>query len=162
MIISQKAMLTVLTSALATTASLAVNVPVKAQDIVNSRQEASPEILAQFPAVEVRKTPDAFVSPIRGAVDMTLVNGTPSVVSFMIPNTGRYVALQPEEEFSLMGLDLPAQVGFRQLDGGLTRAAVVSAQSNQDMVTVEFLPADSILTQMGSIVVSESGSVYLD
>lgn len=124
--------------------------------------------VAQVPPIRVRKEPDAYVQPVNGTVDVTLVNTSPSSISYISPGDSRFNQLEPDEEVMLSPTDLPFQVGITQLDGGLSYAEVRSISRSDGNVTIELdhldpAAADSnpdLITR--SIVVSSTGRIYID
>jgi hypothetical protein len=129
---------------------------------------ATAEEIAQFPNVSDRQEPDAYVTPIGDTVTLRLVNTSPSVVSYMMPGSGEFATLEPEESMTVSGLDTPAQIGFRQLDGGLTYAEISEISEDSTVATIEFYHLDPATFYSNpdlttrAIVINDMGGIYLD
>lgn len=137
--------------------------------VVQEKTQADPAAeVAQVPPVRVRKEPDAYVAPVNGSIEMTLVNTSPSIISYMEPGDSRFTDLEPDEEVTLSATTFPFQVGITQLDGGLSYAEVSSVSEREGSVTIELEhlgpnAADynpDLITR--SIVVGPTGRIYID
>lgn len=124
--------------------------------------------VAQFPSVSEGREADAYVTPVDGIVSITLVNSSPSVISYMVPGESRFEEISPNEEVNFSTATLPRFIGFRQLDGGLTYAQVSSVSDSGDRATIDlqhlnpsvFYSNPDLITR--SIVISETGGIYID
>ncbi|RZM78817.1 hypothetical protein [Leptolyngbya iicbica] len=120
------------------------------------------------PAVSDRKEAEAYITPVDGGVELTLMNDSPSVISFMVPGNSRFEEIAPNQSVSFTTDDLPSFIGFRQLDGGLTYAEVSSVAEDGMSATISlqhleptaFYENPDLVTR--SIVVSEGGGIFID
>lgn len=150
-----------LSSVLTTAATLMVDTAAKAQPAIGIHPGVS-TVVAQFPPFESRMEPDGFVTPFSGTVSVTLLNTAPYPISFILPGEDSYTTLQTDEEVALGRLELPAQVGFRQSEGIPTLATIVPSDPDADTIMLEFSRADSSSSATTTLIVDESGAIYLN
>jgi hypothetical protein len=112
--------------------------------------------------IDERQQPSAYLFPIDNAVNITLVNNSPSQISYMMPGMGNLRTLEPGQSMSIRATEFPVQVGFTQLDGGFTSAAVASVSPDRNSVSIEFDHVSSPLQAMRTVVISDNGYLYLN
>ncbi|MGF1457628.1 MAG: hypothetical protein ACFBSG_01230 [Leptolyngbyaceae cyanobacterium] len=124
--------------------------------------------ISQTPPVSNRKEADAYLPMPADTVEITLVNSSLSIVSYMLTETGEFETLGSDEKITLERIDTPARIGFRLLDGGLTYAEIQSISEDGNGLTVEFMPLDPATFYNNpdliarSLVVDEDGAIHLD
>jgi hypothetical protein len=152
--------------------ALMTAVPLAADKIAHAQSEqfigdrVASGAIAQDPSISEpiseRQQPSAYLFPIDGAVNVTLINNSPSRVSYMMPGMGNMRMLEAGQSVAIRATDFPVQIGFTQLDGGFTSAEVTSVSPDRNSVSIEFDHVSSPLSAMRSIVVSDNGYLYLN
>ena len=104
--------------------------------------------------------PLATVSPADSDVNLTVVNDSDSVISYLFRNSYRYQELQPGEQVKWTALELPSQIGFQQHDGGLTRVENIRVSDDGESVTLELGSAPDFGQSITGLTISENGGIY--
>lgn len=125
---------------------------------------SSSNLLAQIqtlPPLRDRLTPVGSIAPVRGEVTITLRNSGPAEITYeAIASTGQR-SLASGEETVLTGLSAPTTIAFYQKDDGLTQATLSEVSHRDDAFTVEFTQAPTLDEDSRSIVLLESGTIFL-
>lgn len=114
-----------------------------------------------LPPLRTRLVTRGSIAPIRGDVTITLRNNSPSEITYEAIAATDPRTLASGEETVLSGLDAPTTISFYQKDGGLTQATVSDLASRDDAFTVEFNQAPTLSEDSNSMVLLETGSIFL-
>lgn len=155
----------IVTSSAGLLATRAVSFPQPSNGVTPSASEKQGVV---FPPIDTRKDPDAMLDLESNTVSVMLVNSSPSRISYVVAPDRDFIQMEPGEEVMLDGLDVPANIGFTQLDGGLTGAEIVEVNEDEQMVTIGFShlsPTEYYgdpLSIDRTIIIGEMGGVYID
>ena len=114
-----------------------------------------------LPPLRTRLIPRGTIAPIRGEVTITLRNSSPSDITYEAIAATDPRILASGEEVVLSGLSAPTTISFYERDGGLTQATVSELSSRDDAFTVEFTQAPTLDEDDNSIVLLETGNIFL-
>jgi hypothetical protein len=115
-----------------------------------------------LPPLRTRLPIRASIAPLSGEpVSVTLRNNSSSQITYEAITATDPIALAPGEETQLSGLGAPTTIAFWQRDGGLTHAEVTDVSRRENSFTVEFTQAANYTRDSGSIVLLDSGNIYL-
>lgn len=126
---------------------------------------ANTNLLAQttdtLPPLRTRLMPRGSIAPVRGEVTITLRNMGASEITYEAIAATDPRTLASGEEVVLSGLSAPTTIAFYEKDGGLTQATVSDLSSRNDAFAVEFTQAPTLAEDDNSIVLLESGNIFL-
>ncbi|MGG6239424.1 hypothetical protein ACQ4N7_12420 [Nodosilinea sp. AN01ver1] len=126
---------------------------------------ANTNLLAQttdtLPPLRARLTPRGSIAPVRGEVTITLRNMGASEITYEAIAATDPRTLASGEEVVLSGLSAPTTIAFYEKDGGLTQATISDLAARDDAFTVEFTQAPTLSEDDNSIVLLESGTIFL-
>lgn len=114
-----------------------------------------------LPPLRTRLTPRGSIVPVRGDVTITLRNMGPSEITYEAIAATDPRILASGEEVVLSGLSAPTTIAFYEKDGGLTQATISDLSSRDDAFTVEFTQAPTLSEEDNSVVLLESGTIFL-
>lgn len=112
------------------------------------------------PPLYLRLDATASIAPIEGNISTTLVNDSPSVITYQVVGGTEPTELAPGESAELTGLQVPTHIRYYQKDGGLTRAELSDVLPGEESLTVTLTQAQSYDEDTGSMVVTDTGGVY--
>ncbi|PSN14887.1 hypothetical protein C7293_09640 [filamentous cyanobacterium CCT1] len=123
------------------------------------------DLLAQttdtLPPLRTRLISRGSIAPVRGEVTITLRNMGPSEITYEAIAATDPRTLASGEEAVLSGLSAPTTISFYEKDGGLTQATVSDVSSRDDAFTVEFTQAPSLDEDSNSMVLLETGNIFV-
>jgi hypothetical protein len=117
----------------------------------------------QIPPLRTRLPMRGSIAPLgRGeSVAITLRNNTASQLTYEAIATTDQRILAPGEEVTLSSLEAPTTISYWKSTGELTHAAVVDVDRFDNEFTVEFTNAEYLRNDAGSIVLLETGNIYI-
>lgn len=121
-------------------------------------------LLAQtqtLPPLRTRLIPRGSIAPVRGEVTITLRNSGPSEITYEAIAATEPRTLASGEETVLSGLSAPTTIAFYEKDGGLTQATVSDVSRGDDTFTVEFTQAPTLSEDSNSMVLLETGNIFV-
>jgi hypothetical protein len=125
---------------------------------------SNPNLLAQMqtlPPLRERLTPVGSIAPVRGEVTITLRNSGPTEITYEVIASTRQRSLASGEETVITGLRAPTTIAFYQRNRGLTQATILEVSRRNDAFTVEFTSAPTLDEDSRSIVLLETGNIFL-
>lgn len=128
-------------------------------------RRADSQTLAQrvVPPLRTRLSSQASLGQVEsGNVSVTLTNNSPDRVTYQsttIPTDT--LELMPGEQQTFDNVSVPMTIVFYQKDGSLISADVTNVNPQEDSFEVEFTAAATLGDDERSIVLLESGNIYL-
>lgn len=114
-----------------------------------------------LPPLRTRLMPMGSIAPVQGEVSVTLRNMGPSEITYEAIAATEPRTLASGEEVVLSGLSAPTTIAFYEKDGGLTQANITDLSSRDNAFTVEFTQAATLSEDDNSIVLLETGNIFL-
>lgn len=125
--------------------------------------QATHELWAQdtIPPLRTRLEAEASIPSVDGTITITLRNNSASEITYEAIAATDPRLLESGGEDVLIGLDIPTTISFYQKDGGLIQANISEVSGQDNSFTLEFDQAPTLGEDDNSVVILESGNIYL-
>ena len=124
------------------------------------RSKPEPVKAIQPPLPEQQQPPSGMVMPIKGNVNVNLVNGTGAFVSYQVIGNTAVRSLAGNSTVMLQNLPTPLTVTFQRLDHGLVKVSLQSPKPG--MLNVNLTPTTDLSQDKLSMRVQPTGSIFLN
>ena len=112
------------------------------------------------PTLTERQAAAAYLTPVGATTDVVLVNTGGADISFQVIGQTNIRTLAAGEEISLLALSIPTDITLYRTDGGFVRAQV-GVEEGENTVRLELSGTASFSDDTSSVVILETGGIYL-